>query len=229
MQNNSILTCAKKGYRPLLSSGRFLPSEKKDVETLFQTYKNEKLKTWEQNPAGILIPQGDIHRTGRAIFSVLADINTAATAGIILIAQVHREFCSTVWLPDYKGFDTPFRRFSTDSELIKELAARDDNIIINSIPFEEEPCFDIPLCIFGFLGYFGPVLPVLAGSESHRSGDSLKMIKNICCKERQYMPVYIDFPSIADRHHTLPWFAGIFNNNDSITWYDESSVNAAFW
>ena len=68
MQNNSILTCAKKGYRPLLSSGQFLPSEKKDVDTLFQTYKKEKLKTWEKNPAGILIPQGDIHRNRQGNF-----------------------------------------------------------------------------------------------------------------------------------------------------------------
>ncbi len=170
------LSCAKDGFRPLLTLGQFFPGNRNDLESLLtQTVENIN-KNHCVSSESFSLPRGAFQFSGIDILTSLSAVvpRFQEISNIILIARVLRETEHCIWLPDYSGFDTPFRRHVVDAGVILNLEKLSSVFIRDRINFEEDPAFDLPLVISGYLGYFGSVLPVLLGSSSDELIATLK-------------------------------------------------------
>ncbi len=162
------LSAAEDGFRPLLTRGQFFPEETEEMEQLF--------KDTEKNSGAALIAKEQQNKLLRGAFKYSGPTNIAVLKNasamfgtvpcIIMLAQSLRDEEENIWLPDYRGFNTPFRRFTINTEIVNRMTEASTLFLPDRVRFEEDPAFDIPLTILGFLGYYGDVLPIITGSSS---------------------------------------------------------------
>lgn len=169
------------GVREPIVDGIFYP-----VENLSDLVKElcDNANTSPKGPLkeieGLIVPHGAYQYTGPLLASGFVAASKSSARRIVLLAPVHREHSSHIYLCPYDFMRTPIGDLPVDHTLDEEILRIEKLCGMDALPYQEEHDLEVLLPFVQHTFPDLPVLPLLLGKTSRKTVQVLaKIIQTI--------------------------------------------------
>jgi MEMO1 family protein len=151
--------------RESIVDGIFYPAEEEEltklIENLLKTCKGDTGDAF-----AIISPHAGYSFAGEFIASSFKAAMKRPVKNVVIVAPVHTDPISNIFLPESKFFLTPLGAIEVNQSIIEELLSCSTNILRQDLPHLEEHCIEVHLPFIRYLFPEARIVPILLGSST---------------------------------------------------------------
>ena len=111
----------------------------------------------------LIVPHGGWDYTGEYIALGFNSLPNKVFKRVIIISNVHREFCNNIILPEAEYFNITNKKLKVDLDAIKTIKKIGKKVIISNTPHMEEHGIEVVLPFINYLFPKAKIVPILLG------------------------------------------------------------------
>lgn len=148
--------------RQPIVEGLFYPESKEEADKKVD-YLLEKNSCPRKNGRILILPHGGWDYAGEYIAAGFNSLPEKKFSRVVIISNVHREFCDNIIIPEAEYFSTNGKNIRIDLDAINTIKRNGKKILVSNIPHMEENSIEIILPFISRLYPEAKIVPILLG------------------------------------------------------------------
>jgi AmmeMemoRadiSam system protein B len=158
--------------RESIVDGIFYPSDEEGLHALIERLLSSSPAETGSSFA-IISPHAGYSYAGEFMASSFKSARKRSVKNVVVIAPIHTDPMSNVFLPESKFFLTPLGAIEVNQEVVEDLLSCSTSILRKDLPHLEEHCIEVQLPFVKYLFPDAKIVPILLGNHTMSNVKSL--------------------------------------------------------